>query len=78
MDSASKGQLKQNFGCQDKSQKDITMQAEVVPLSTSGALDEDVVAVPADPANVSVPSNAEKKLQEKSFKIDFSAFCDCV
>lgn len=54
------------------------MQAEVVPLSTFGAPDEDVVAVPADPASVAVPSNAEKKPQEKSFKIDFSAFCDCV
>lgn len=55
------------------------MQAEVVPLSTFGAPDDDdVVAVPADPASVAVPSNAEKKPQEKSFKIDFSAFCDCV
>ena len=54
------------------------MQVEVVPLSESAVSDEDIVPVSVEPASTMASLDTGKKPQEKSLKIDFSAFWDCV
>jgi len=54
------------------------MQVEVVPLSESSVTNEDIVPASAEPTSTMVSLDTGKKPQEKSLKIDFSAFCDCV
>ena len=55
------------------------MQAEVVPLSKSGMMDEDIVPALAESVSTASSLGVNNKPQEtKPLKIDFSAFCDCV
>lgn len=55
------------------------MQAEVAVRLNSGSPEDNAKEVSSEPAGLASKEAVDKKSKEKKlFKIDFSAYCDCV